>query len=122
MYRHPHGRNQLLIAKRRAVDQQSTKCIFTQRARQQYPKDPNVADTLGWIYIKKNLSDDAIRIYRDVVSTAPDNASYHYHLAMALYQKGDKQGAKQALDEALKRGPKAPEQQVIKELMAKVGS
>jgi tetratricopeptide (TPR) repeat protein len=95
---------------------------LAQRARQQLPRDPNVADTLGWIYIKKNLSDDAIRIFREVVSTAPDNAAYHYHLAMALYQKGDKQGAKQALDEALKRGPKAPEQQGIKELMAKVGS
>jgi tetratricopeptide (TPR) repeat protein len=95
---------------------------LAQRARQQLPKDPNVADTLGWIYIKKNLSDDAIRIYREVVSTAPENAAYHYHLAMALYQKGDKQGAKQALDEALKRAPKAPEQQGIKELMAKVGS
>jgi tetratricopeptide (TPR) repeat protein len=95
---------------------------LAQRARRQLPKDPNVADTLGWIYIKKNLSDDAIRIYREVVSTAPDNAAYHYHLAMALYQKGDKQGAKQALDEALKRAPKAPEQQGIKELMAKVGS
>jgi tetratricopeptide (TPR) repeat protein len=95
---------------------------LARRARQQLPKDANVADTLGWIYIKKNLSDDAIRIYREVVSTAPDNAAYHYHLAMALYQKGDKQGAKQALDEALKRGPKPPEQQGIKELMAKVGS
>jgi tetratricopeptide (TPR) repeat protein len=95
---------------------------LAQRARQQYPRDPNVADTLGWIYIKKNLSDDAIRIYREVVSTAPENAAYHYHFAMALYQKGDKQGAKQALDEALKRGPKPPEQQGIKELMAKVGS
>ena len=95
---------------------------LAQRARQQKPTDPNVADTLGWIYIKKNLSDDAIRIYREVVSTAPANPAFHYHLAMALYQKGDKQGAKQALDEALKRRPSAPEQQGIKELMAKVGS
>jgi tetratricopeptide (TPR) repeat protein len=95
---------------------------LAQRARQSNPKDPNIADTLGWIYIKKNLSDDAIRIFREILSTAPDNPAYHYHLAMALYQKGDKQGAKQALDEAIKRGPKPPEQQGIKELMAKVGS
>jgi tetratricopeptide (TPR) repeat protein len=99
-----------------------TALTLAQRARQRDPKDPNVADTLGWIYIKKNLSDDAIRIYREVVSTAPNNAAFHYHLAMALYQKGDKQGARQALDEALKRGPRPPEQQGIKELMAKVGS
>ena len=56
------------------------------------------------------------------MTTAPGNPAYHYHLAMALYQKGDKQAAKQALDEALKRGPNPTEQQGIKELMAKVGS
>jgi tetratricopeptide (TPR) repeat protein len=114
--------NNLAYIKAEKGEDLDTALTLAQRARQSAPKDPNVADTLGWIYIKKNLSDDAIRIYREVVSTAPENAAFHYHLAMALYQKGDKQGAKQALDEALKRGPKQPEQQGIKELMAKVGS
>ena len=91
-------------------------------ARQSAPRDANVADTLGWVYIKKNLSDDAIRIYREVVVTAPNNAAYHYHLAMALYQKGDKRAAKQALEDALKHQPSPADQQNIRELMGKVGS
>ncbi len=95
---------------------------LAQRARQSAPRDPNVADTLGWVYIKKNLSDDAIRIYREVVVTAPNNAAFHYHLAMALYQKGDKRAAKQALEDALKHQPSPVDQQNIRELMGKVGS
>src|SRR5207302_5648431 len=51
-----------------------TALTLAQRARQGAPQDPNIADTLGWIYIKKNLSDDAIRVYREIVLTAPDNA------------------------------------------------
>ncbi len=116
--------NNLAYIKAEEGEDLDTALSLAQRARQIKPMDPNVADTLGWIYIKKNLSDDAIRIYREVVTTdtGKANAAYHYHLAMALYQKGDKQGAKQALNEAVKLGPNATDQQGIKELMAKVGS
>jgi tetratricopeptide (TPR) repeat protein len=99
-----------------------TALTLAQRARQSAPQDPNIADTLGWVYIKKNLSDDAIRVYREVVGTSPNNATYHYHLAMALYQKGDKRAAKQALEDALKHQPSPADQQNIRELMGKVGS
>jgi tetratricopeptide (TPR) repeat protein len=99
-----------------------TALTLAQRARQSAPRDPNIADTLGWVYIKKNLSDDAIRVYREVVGTSPNNATYHYHLAMALYQKGDKRAAKQALEDALKHQPSPADQQNIRELMGKVGS
>ena len=37
---------------------------MAQRAVQAAPKSPEIADTLGWIYIKKNLSEEAIRIFR----------------------------------------------------------
>ena len=49
-----------------------------------------MADTLGWIYLKKNLSDNAIEIFQDLVAKAPNQSTFHYHLGMALYQKGDK--------------------------------
>ena len=43
---------------------------------------------LGWIYIKKNLSDSAISIFRDLVRDKPERSIYRYHFAMALHQKG----------------------------------
>ena len=39
---------------------------MAQRARQKLPGSPDIADTLGWIYIKKNLSDDAVRVFKEL--------------------------------------------------------
>src|ERR1017187_8528943 len=93
---------------------------YAQRAKQKAPHEPDVSDTLGWIYIKKNLSDEAVRIFRDLVKEKPANPTYHYHLAMALYQKGDRPGARQECDAALKNNPSKDDQNKIKELMGKM--
>jgi tetratricopeptide (TPR) repeat protein len=94
---------------------------MAQRAKQKLPSDSNVADTLGWIYIKKNLSDSAITIFRELVRQEPERATFHYHLAMALAQKGDKPQAKKELDAALRGKPSKDEEQKIRELIAKLG-
>jgi tetratricopeptide (TPR) repeat protein len=91
-----------------------------QRATQLLPKYPEVADTLGWIYLKKNLSDQAIEIFKRNVAAQPNSSTYRYHLGMAWYQKGDKTQARQALVEALKYNPATYERQKIQELLAKL--
>ena len=94
---------------------------MAQRAKQQYPSDGNIADTLGWIYIKKNLSDSAIAVFRDLIKTEPDRATFRYHFAVALYQKGDKDSAKKELEAALRSKPSKDEEAKIRDLMAKLG-
>jgi tetratricopeptide (TPR) repeat protein len=91
-----------------------------QRATQLLPRYPEVADTLGWIYLKKNLNEQAIDIFKRNVTQQPNSSTYRYHLGMAWYQKGDKTQARQALVEALKYNPSAYEKQRIQELMAKL--
>ena len=91
-----------------------------QRATQLLPKYPEVADTLGWIYLKKNLSDQAIDLFKRNVEQQPNSSTYRYHLGMAWYQKGDKTQARQALVDALKYNPSSYEKQKIQELMAKL--
>jgi len=91
-----------------------------QRATQLLPKYPEVADTLGWIYLKKNLSDQALDIFKRNVAQQPNSSTYRYHLGMAWYQKGDKSQARQALVEALKYNPSGYERQKIQELLAKL--
>lgn len=93
---------------------------YAQRARQQMPNNPDVADTLGWIYIRKNLSDNAVRIFRDLTGRHGGNPTYHYHLGMALYQKGDRGGAKQSLQTALSLRPSKDEEVKIRELLTKL--
>ncbi|HYZ82973.1 MAG TPA: tetratricopeptide repeat protein [Bryobacteraceae bacterium] len=95
---------------------------MAQRAKQKLPQDSNVADTLGWVYIKKNLSDSAINIFDDLIRKEPKNPIFRYHMALALAQKGDKAAAKRELTAALNLSPTKPDEQKIRELMAKVNN
>ena len=94
---------------------------MVQKAKQKLPTNPEISDTLGWIYIKKNLSDNAITILRELTSKYPDRAVYQYHLAMAYFQKGDKPQAKKILQGALSKKPDKSDEAKIKELIAKCG-
>lgn len=99
---------------------------MARRALQKAPNSPDIMDTVGWIYLKKGMSDEAIGAFRNAVQAArdlraPERPAFHYHLAMALIQKGDNSGAMQELQAALKNNPSNTEEQEIKGLMQKVG-
>jgi predicted Zn-dependent protease len=93
---------------------------MSQRARQKMPNSPEVSDTLGWIYIKKNLSEDAVRVFKDLTAQVPNNPVFHYHYGMALLQKGDKPSAKREFELALADNPSVGDKAKIQELMAKL--
>jgi Flp pilus assembly protein TadD len=117
---HPIALNNLayMLAETGAdLDQAMT---MAQRAKQKMPNSADVADTLGWIYIRKNLSDSAISIFQDLTRKEPKRSTYHYHLAMALAQKGDKVQARRELELASRLDPPAEEQRKILELTQKV--
>ncbi|HVV71870.1 MAG TPA: tetratricopeptide repeat protein, partial [Verrucomicrobiae bacterium] len=93
---------------------------FAQRAKQMLPNLFEISDTLGMIYLKKNLSDNAVDIFKELVQKQPAHSTYRYHLGMALEQKGDRSGAQKALQQALKDNPSKEEEGKIKELLAKL--
>ena len=117
----PVALNNLAFIMADAGDDLDQALTMAQRAKQQRPNDKDVSDTLGWIYIKKNLADSAIVIFRDLVKSDPERATYRYHYAMALMQKGDKASAKKELEAALKSSPQKDEEGKIRDLMAKIG-
>jgi tetratricopeptide (TPR) repeat protein len=90
------------------------------RARQLLPNFAEVSDTLGWIYLKKNLSDTAIDIFKDLVQKTPNSSTFRYHLGMAYSQKGDKSRAIKELQEALKFNPSKTEKDKIQELLTRL--
>lgn len=94
---------------------------YAQRAKQRMPRDSSVADTLGWIYLRKSLTENALEIYRDLVAKSPDNPTFRYHLGMALFQKGDKAQARKELSVALQKKPPKDEESRIRELMGRLG-
>ena len=93
---------------------------MAQRAVQKVPNSTEMADTLGWIYIKKNLSDDAVRVFQDLVQKDPNNPTFHYHYGMALLQKGDKPSAKRELETAMKDKPSKDDAAKIQDLLRKI--
>jgi len=92
-----------------------------QRAKQLLPNLFEISDTLGWIYLKKNLADNAIEIFKDLVSKEPNHSTYHFHLGMAYSQKGDKTKALDQLREALKYNPGKEEKDKIQQLITRLG-
>ena len=94
---------------------------LAQRAKQKAPNDPMISDTLGWIYIKKGLANNALPIFTELTAKFPAVATFHYHLAMAHSQRGDNVQAKRALEAALKANPQKQELEDIKKLQQKIG-
>jgi tetratricopeptide (TPR) repeat protein len=92
-----------------------------QRAKQLLPSLYEISDTLGWIYLKKNLADQAIDVFKDLVVKQPNHSTYHYHLGMAYAQKGDKSKAVEQLKEALKYNPAKEEKDKIQQLITRLG-
>ena len=74
---------------------------FAQLAKRKMPDNPNVMDTLGWVYYKKGLYANAIAEFSDCLEQMPDNATVIYHLGMAYYKKGDHEKARAELEKAL---------------------
>lgn len=85
---------------------------FAERAKQQAPQSPDVADTLGYVYFRKNLNSEALEIFKQDVQDQPANPTFHLHLAMALLKQGDKQGAREEAQKALKTAPPSQHQQI----------
>ncbi len=90
------------------------------QAQRQVPNSPDVSDTLGYVYFQKNLTAEALQIFRRVVQDSPQNPTFRFHLAMALLKQGDKQGARDEAEKAMKNAP--PQQQVqIRSFVGQIG-
>ena len=94
---------------------------YAQKAKQYAPNNPDIDDTMGLIYIKKNQPDNAIRIFKDLLNKKPGNVTWRIHMADALFNKGDKLQARKELEEAARNGPSSDEQSLIDKLKSRIG-
>jgi tetratricopeptide (TPR) repeat protein len=78
---------------------------LAQTAKQSLPDDPHVSDTIGWIYHKKDMHEQAIPHLENGVRLLPNDPVGHYHLGMAYVQSGDWVKARVALKRALSLKP-----------------
>lgn len=64
-------------------------------------KNMAIQDTLGWIYYRTGEIQKAIAVLENVVKSSPKVEIFNYHLGMAYYTNGNKEGAKRYLSVAL---------------------
>ena len=93
---------------------------MAERAKKRAPNSPSISDTLGFVYYQKNLNSEALQIFKQAVQDDPQNSTFHFHLAMALLKQGDRQGARDEAQKAMKNA--APDQQnKIKSFVNQIG-
>jgi len=74
---------------------------LAQQAKQNQPDDPEIDDTLGWIYYRKDRTKLAIEHLERAAARGPDVPARHYHLGLAYFRAGDFDRAKASLKHAL---------------------
>lgn len=100
------------------LDQAET---FAERAKQKAPNSPDISDTLGYVYYRKNLNSEALQIFKQIVKQEPTNPIFRLHLAMALLKQGDKQGAREQAERALKNATEQQQQDQIRSFVSQIG-
>jgi tetratricopeptide (TPR) repeat protein len=79
---------------------------LAQSAKKQLPDQPEVNDTLGWIYYRKGLFRLALGAFEQSLHKDPDNALYLYHLGMTYAGQGENAKARRTLERALAINPR----------------
>ena len=77
-------------------------------AHSELPTQPDVTDTLGYIYLKTRMSGLAVSMFQNCVAITKDNPLYHYHLGLAYAQNGDDAKARLSLQKTLALSPDSP--------------
>jgi tetratricopeptide (TPR) repeat protein len=95
---------------------------FAQRAVQIVPDQANFTDTLGWIYVKRNMNASAVQLFDKLVTKYPDDPTFQYHFGAALLQNGEKARARSALQMALDKGASPQDADKIHALLARTGA
>jgi tetratricopeptide (TPR) repeat protein len=89
-------------------------------ASRKSPGNSAIEDTLAWIHIKRGNAAAVLPVLERLTRKDPSNATYRYHYAAALFQKGDRTSAKQQLQAALSEKPAKQTESDIRNLLAQL--
>jgi tetratricopeptide (TPR) repeat protein len=86
-------------------------------AKDKYPDDPSITNTLGWIHYKRKSYDLALSQFEQAVTAQPDMPSFRYYYALGLRAKGRMTEAKEELQKCLEKDIDFPERQEAEKLL-----
>lgn len=81
---------------------------YAEKAYRLQPKNPLIADTLGWLLVGQGETARGLELLRAAFSQSPNNPELHYHYAAALAKSGAKEQARRELRRLLDSGEKFP--------------
>jgi putative PEP-CTERM system TPR-repeat lipoprotein len=92
---------------------------MARRAFELAPRNPEIADTLGWILLQQANADEALKFLESAAGAKPGDPSIQYHLAVAYEKLNRRTEARRAVDRSLEFGD-FPEQSDAKSLKARL--
>jgi tetratricopeptide (TPR) repeat protein len=99
--RAPVAANNLAYQYAAGSEQLDVALNLAQTAKTELPDNPEVSDTLGWVYYKRGLADLAIPPLEFSVSKDPQRPEYLLHLGLAYAKAGRTDKARETLQRAL---------------------
>jgi tetratricopeptide (TPR) repeat protein len=94
---------------------------WAERAKKRAPDNADISDTLGYVYYRKNLNGEALRIFRQLSQEHPQNSMFHLHLAMALLKQGDKQAARDEAGKAMQSAATPDQKNKVNSFVSQIG-
>jgi len=91
---------------------------LAQAAKRKLPDEPEITDTLGWIYYKKGLYSLSIPLLLQTVEKQPKNPDYLFHLGSAYIKSGEQEKGRAMLERALAAGTPFHDSDEAKRLLA----
>lgn len=89
-------------------------------AKEAFPEDPYIADTLGWIHYKRGSHKLALTQFILATEKEPEMPTLRYHLALALVADGQKEQARVELIRALASREKFAERPEAEKLLKEI--
>ncbi|MBI4513064.1 MAG: tetratricopeptide repeat protein [Gemmatimonadetes bacterium] len=78
-------------------------------ALRERPGDARILQQMAIVYTRIGMTDEAARVYREVLERDPSAGGAHYGLAFLLLKRGEVEEARRHLKAFLERAPTEPE-------------
>jgi len=91
---------------------------YAETAWKASPQDPHIADTLGWVYFRKEMYAKAAGLLKEAVNKLPEDPAVLYHYGMAQYWNNEDAEAKKSLKKFLTLSPNSPDAKEAKKVLA----
>lgn len=114
---HPGAANNLafILSEKKGTIDEAFK--YARIAREKAPKDPNVLDTIGWIYYQKGNYLNALSELEESLRLNPQSALASYHYGMTLYRTQEYEKARTYFNRALEIDPKFKDAKIVKKML-----